>query len=90
MPFLNILGQERTIRHLRSLAETGRVPPAMIFHGMPGVGKFPAALEFAAALNCTHIPFVEAAPAASVSEDSMDDHFADPGAKTPAPRPAAA
>ena len=76
MPFSGISGQEKTIRHLRSLVETGRVPPAMIFHGLAGVGKFPAALEFAAALNCTHIPFVEEPRPAPAPEEAADDLFA--------------
>jgi len=85
MAFTNILGQEKTIRHLRSLAETGRVPPAMIFHGPAGIGKFPAALEFAAALNCTHVPFVEAELPPPEPEDSGDGLFAAPDSPPAAP-----
>ncbi|MEI7529257.1 MAG: DNA polymerase III subunit [Elusimicrobiota bacterium] len=83
MAFSSILGQDKTIKRLRSLVETGRVPPAMIFHGPPGVGKFPAALEFAAALNCTRVPFTEAAPAAA--EGPADGlFFSEPELKAPA------
>lgn len=89
MAFTNILGQEKTIRHLRSLVETGRVPPAMIFHGAAGIGKFPAALEFATALNCTHIPFVEAALPAPAPEEAEGGLFA-PEPETIAPPPQAA
>ncbi|HNW43082.1 MAG TPA: hypothetical protein PKI19_01160 [Elusimicrobiales bacterium] len=92
MSFSTISGQEKTIRHLRSLAETGRVPPAMIFHGPAGVGKFPAALEFAAALNCTHVPFVEAAPAARAPEEADGLFALEPETAEPPPpaAPAAA
>ena len=54
MSFSSILGQDKTIKRLRTLIESGRVPPAMIFHGAPGIGKFLAAVEFAKALNCSH------------------------------------
>ena len=88
MAFSSILGQDKTIKRLRSLVETGRVPPAMIFHGPPGGGKFPAALEFAAALNCTRVAFTEAAPAAA--EEPADGLFFAEPEPAPAPAPAAA
>ncbi len=54
MSFSSVLGQDRTIKRLRALIASGRVPPAMVFHGPPGAGKFLTALEFAKALNCSH------------------------------------
>lgn len=72
MPFASIIGQNKTLARLRSMAETGRVPPALIFHGLPGIGKFPAAVEFAAALNCSRTPFVDDRPQ-SLAPQPEDD-----------------
>ncbi|OGS14471.1 MAG: hypothetical protein A2285_00640 [Elusimicrobia bacterium RIFOXYA12_FULL_57_11] len=87
MTFTRISGHEKTIRRLRSLVETGRVPPAMIFHGPAGIGKFPAALAFAAALNCTRVPFVEKT-SPPPQEESLDTLFAASEAAPPAPQTA--
>jgi len=84
MSFSRILGQDKTVRRLRALVGSGRVPPAMIFHGAPGVGKFLAALEFAKALNCSHIPHREK-PVPPAAPDP-DDLFA-AAAPAPAPEP---
>ena len=54
MSFKSILGHESTIKKLKALAAGGRVPPALLFYGPEGTGKFLAAKEFAKALNCTH------------------------------------
>jgi len=83
MAFSSILGQNKTVRRLRALAESGRIPPAMIFHGPPGVGKFLAAFEFAKAVNCSHTEHL-AKPAAPAAPDP-DDLFA-----SAAPAPEAA
>lgn len=53
MSFNRLLGHSRTIARLRAMAAGGRVPPALLFHGPEGVGKFLAAKEFAKALNCS-------------------------------------
>ena len=84
MSFSSILGQDKTIKRLRTLIESGRVPPAMIFHGAPGIGKFLAAVEFAKALNCSHTAHREK-PYAPPPPDE-DDLFAAP-APAPAPEP---
>jgi len=55
MSFKNILGHEGTIKKLKALIYSGRVPPALLFSGIEGIGKFLTAKEFAKALNCTHI-----------------------------------
>jgi len=87
MSFSQILGQDRTVKRLRSLVETGRVPPAMIFHGPAGVGKFLAAFEFAKAVNCSHTEHREK-PAAPPPPDENDLFAA--AAPAPAPEPEAA
>lgn len=74
MSFASILGQDKTIARLRAMAESGRVPPALIFHGPPGVGKFLAAVEFARALNCSHTEHQEKPPAPPAPDP--DDLFA--------------
>lgn len=81
MSFSSILGQDKTIKRLRALIETGRIPPAMIFHGAPGTGKFLTALEFAKALNCSHTEHREKAYAGAPADDDL---FA---AAAPAPAP---
>ncbi|OGR44092.1 MAG: hypothetical protein A2X35_12900 [Elusimicrobia bacterium GWA2_61_42] len=83
MSFSNILGQDKTVKRLRALIESRRIPPAMIFHGAPGTGKFLAAAEFAKALNCSHTEHREKPAAPPPPSD--DDLFA-----AAAPAPAAA
>ena len=85
MSFSTILGQDKTIKRLRALIETARIPPAMIFHGAPGTGKFLTALEFAKALNCSHTEYREkrAAPPPPDAEDLF-------AAAAPAPEPESA
>ncbi len=84
MSFDSILGQDKTVRRLKALVETGRIPPAMIFHGPPGTGKFLAAMEFAKAVNCSHTEHVERkAPPPPPDENDL---FA---AAAPAPEPEA-
>lgn len=85
MSFSSILGQDKTIKRLRALIESGRVPPAIIFHGAPGVGKFLAALEFAKALNCSHTEHRERPPAPPAPDEN--DLFAAAAAPAPAPGP---
>lgn len=46
--FSEILGQDRALKILTDSIRTGRVHHAWIFHGPAGVGKFTAALAFAA------------------------------------------
>ncbi|OGR76206.1 MAG: hypothetical protein A2X32_02965 [Elusimicrobia bacterium GWC2_64_44] len=82
MSFSSLLGQDKTAQRLRAMIESGRVPPALIFHGPPGVGKFLAALEFAKALNCSHTEHRETRPAPPPPDP--DDLFA---AAAPPPPP---
>ncbi len=85
MSFSSILGQDKTVQRLRAMIESGRVPPAMIFHGAPGTGKFLAALEFAKALNCSHTAHREKRHAPPPPDP--DDLFAAAAAPAPAPEP---
>ena len=48
----NIIGQKRVISVLRSIHASGRIPHSFIFHGIEGVGKDAAAIEFAKLINC--------------------------------------
>jgi len=48
----DILGQKRAVRLLKSVLDSGRVPPAFIFYGQDGVGKMTSAKRFAFSLSC--------------------------------------
>lgn len=52
MPFDAILGQAKTHDYLKMLVRNQKVPGALLFYGLDGVGKAKTALEFAKALNC--------------------------------------
>ncbi|HAT71552.1 MAG TPA: hypothetical protein DCS63_01900 [Elusimicrobia bacterium] len=86
MSFSTILGQDKTVKRLRALIETGRIPPAMIFHGAPGTGKFLTAVEFAKAVNCSHTAHRERPPAPP-APDENDLFAAAAAAPAPAPEP---
>ncbi|OIP91819.1 MAG: DNA polymerase III subunit delta' [Syntrophobacteraceae bacterium CG2_30_61_12] len=48
--------QDRVKRFLGLLVRTGRLPHALLFSGLPGIGKKAAALEFAKLVNCLELP----------------------------------
>jgi DNA polymerase-3 subunit delta' len=50
--FDSIFSQDRPVKTLTRLLEKGKIPHAMLFTGMDGVGKRLTALTFAMALNC--------------------------------------
>jgi len=50
----DIVGQSRVKAFLAQLAESGRVPHALLFLGSSGSGTLPLALAFARALQCEH------------------------------------
>lgn len=52
MSWLSIIGQARVQKILHAAWESHRIPHAMLFYGMEGVGKAAVAIEFARTLNC--------------------------------------
>jgi DNA polymerase III subunit delta' len=52
MAFQHITGQSRAKRFLQQLVRVGRIPHALLFSGMAGIGKAALAREFAKFLNC--------------------------------------
>ncbi len=50
--FSEILGQKTAISFLRKVIESGKIPHAYLFTGIPGVGKTSTALALTMALNC--------------------------------------
>jgi DNA polymerase-3 subunit delta' len=54
----NIKGQKRVINILKNIYKSDRIPHSFIFHGIEGIGKDAAAIEFAKLLNCDN-PEVE-------------------------------
>jgi DNA polymerase III delta' subunit len=55
MSFKDIVGQDKAVRFLRQALRAGRLSPALLFAGPPGVGKRRAARELAKALNCASL-----------------------------------
>ncbi|PIP08873.1 MAG: DNA polymerase III subunit delta', partial [Syntrophobacteraceae bacterium CG23_combo_of_CG06-09_8_20_14_all_50_8] len=52
MLFKDIFGHERQIALLKGFMAQDRLPHALLFHGVEGIGKKTTALVFAKALNC--------------------------------------
>ncbi len=52
MNFEDIIGQDRAVRFLRRAYEKNRVPHALLYTGIPGIGKRTTALAFASLLQC--------------------------------------
>jgi len=52
MTFGKVKGQARAAKALSGMLETGRIPAAVVFHGMEGTGKTLMAVEFARVLLC--------------------------------------
>ncbi|MDE6077315.1 MAG: DNA polymerase III subunit delta [Muribaculaceae bacterium] len=53
MKFADIAGHYDTIESLRSLADSGRIPHAMLLTGISGIGKFRLARAFAQYVHCS-------------------------------------
>ena len=52
MTWANFVGNSRVVGVLQRMLSSGRVPPALLFAGQKGVGKFTLATLFARAANC--------------------------------------
>ena len=52
MQFKEIAGHENEIRKLVNMAESGKLPHALLFHGPSGIGKMTVARAFIQYLNC--------------------------------------
>ena len=50
--FQSIIDQEKPLRQLFRILQTGNIPHAQLFTGLEGVGKTEAAFKFAMACNC--------------------------------------
>ena len=53
MRFSDIIGHRNQIHNLMAMADSGRLPHAILLHGPSGVGKTAAALAFIQYLNCS-------------------------------------
>lgn len=52
MKFADIAGHKETIRALRSIVDSGRIPHAILLSGISGIGKFRLARAFAQYVHC--------------------------------------
>lgn len=53
MRFSEVIGHEEAKTRLRTAADTGRIPHAILLHGPSGIGKTRLARAFAQYINCT-------------------------------------
>ena len=53
MKFSDIPGHDRVKRHLRQMVDDGRLPHALMLHGIPGIGKMALARALAQYIHCT-------------------------------------
>jgi DNA polymerase-3 subunit delta' len=66
-----IIGQDQPVRILNTLFETNTVPHALLFTGLPGVGKQAVANAFAMTCNCTGLSAAEGIDPPGVTEPSV-------------------
>lgn len=53
MKFSDIFGHKEAIAKLRAMADSGRIPHAILLHGPSGIGKMQLARAFVQYVNCT-------------------------------------
>ncbi|MCX5835074.1 MAG: DNA polymerase III subunit delta' [Deltaproteobacteria bacterium] len=63
MSFEGIYGQDKQLAVLRRSMDKGRIPHALLFHGMRGIGKRTTALAFAKTLLCDRLDACGLCPA---------------------------
>lgn len=80
--FASITGQERPIRILSAFFHTGKMPHAMLFTGIDGIGKRSAAAAFAMVCNCSGEMYPVVSPEA---EAPGQESLPGAGRKTPEP-----
>ncbi len=76
MSFEHIQGQEQAIGFLKSLVQTGNIPSALLFCGMPHVGKATTAKALVQALNCQNSenkPCLTCEHCRQIADDSFPD-----------------
>jgi DNA polymerase III subunit delta' len=66
--FESIVGQEKPVRLLSNIIQKGKIPHALLFTGIEGVGKKEAANVFAMACNC----LAETFPNQTLSDQGID------------------
>lgn len=54
MKFSEVTGHDKIKAELRDMADSGRIPHALMFSGMPGIGKMRLARAFAQYIHCRH------------------------------------
>ncbi|MDE6143361.1 MAG: DNA polymerase III subunit delta, partial [Muribaculaceae bacterium] len=53
MKFADIAGHSDIINSLRQMADSGKIPHAILFSGISGIGKFRMARAFAQYIHCS-------------------------------------
>jgi DNA polymerase III subunit delta' len=77
MALADVFGQERTKRFLKQLLGVAKLPHALLFSGMEGVGKVALAREFAKVLNCTNVQNLDACDGCGSCLKMRDGHHPD-------------
>ena len=54
MKFSDIAGHKDTIQALRSMADSGKIPHAILLSGVSGIGKFRLARAFSQYVHCSN------------------------------------
>ncbi|MCH5214818.1 MAG: DNA polymerase III subunit delta [Muribaculaceae bacterium] len=92
MKFSDIIGHKEEIRRLREMADSEKLPHALLLHGPSGIGKFTTALAFVQYLGCTSRRNGDSCgvcPACRQASElsNPDVHFVYPVTKKRSPKP---